>query len=109
MRAWKIYYGDGSTYTDTDGPPESAPCGRVIAVAFYDDDNRRRVCHQADYYTWDGKRWYSADASGFWQYMQEPGIKIVKFGREIGDLQYRAVMTAALNDPEMPLERAAQQ
>ena len=101
---WKIYYGDGSTFSNADGPPESAPCTRVICVAFFDDDNRRRICHQADYYCWDGKRWYSADASGFWQYMQEPGFKVVKFGREIGDLQYRSVMSTAMND--LPLSRA---
>ena len=104
MINWRIYYGDGSTFDNEDGGPEQAPCGRVIAIAFYDDDNRRRVCHQADYYTWDGVRWYSASDSGFWQYMGEPGFKVVKFGREIGDVQYRNVMTQALGD--LQLERA---
>lgn len=103
---WKAYYGDGSTYSNEDGPPELAPKPRTIAVAFYDDDNRRRVCHQADYYLWDGKRWYSADASGFWQYMQEPGVKVVLFGREISDLKYREIMTFVLNN-DLPLARAA--
>jgi hypothetical protein len=100
---WRVYYGDGSTFSNEDGAPEMAPCSRVIAVAFYDQDNRRRVCHQADYYLWGDGRWYSADASGFWQYMQEPGPKVVKFGREIGDIKYREVMTFALSD--LPLSR----
>jgi hypothetical protein len=100
---WKIYYGDGSTFSNEDGPAEKAPCGRVIAVAFYDQDNRRRVCHQADYYIWDGVRWYSADINGYMQYMLEPGFKVVKFGREIGDLKYREVMTFALSD--LPLSK----
>ena len=101
---WKINYGDGSTYSSEDGLPEAAPCTRVICVAFYDDDNRRRVCHQADYYLWGDNRWYSADISGFMQYMQEPGLKVVKFGREIGDLKYREIMTFALNH-DLPLAR----
>src|SRR3990167_5592916 len=105
MINWKLYYGDGSTYSNEDGLPEDAPCGRVIAAAFYDEDNRRRICHQADYYIWDGTRWYSASDSGFWQYMGEPGAKVVKFGREIGDIQYRSVMSQAMN--ALPLERAA--
>ena len=104
MINWKIYYGDGSTFTNEDGGAEQAPCGRVICVAFYDEDNRRKICHQADYYLWDGKRWYSADISGFMQYMQEPGFKVVKFGREIGDLKYREIMTKALNN-DLPLSR----
>ena len=106
MIDWKIYYGSGATYSNEDGSPESAPCTRVICVAFYDDDNRRKICHQADYYLWDGRRWYSADASGFWQYMQEPGAKVVKFGREIGDLAYRTIMAKALNN-DLPLARGA--
>ena len=106
MTDWKLYYGDSSTFSNEDGGAESAPCTRVICVAFYDEDGRRKICHQADYYLWDGARWYSADASGFWQYMQEPGFKVVKFGREIGDLKYREIMTFALNG-DLPLERAA--
>jgi hypothetical protein len=35
--------------------------------------------------------------------MGEPGFKVVKFGREIGDLKYREVMTFALSD--LPLSR----
>lgn len=107
MIDWRIYYGDGSTYSSTDGPPESAPCTRVICVAWYDDDLRRRICHQADYYLWGDNRWFSADISGFMQYMQEPGIKIVKFGREIGDLAYRSIMAGAMDD--LPLAKGDQQ
>ena len=106
MIDWKIYYGDKTTFSNEDGGAEMAPCGRVICVAFYDDDNRRRVCHQADYYLWDGRRWYSADISGFMQYMQEPGFKVVKFGREIADLKYREIMGFALNN-DLPLARGA--
>ena len=107
MVQWRVYYGDGSTYSNVDGPPESAPCTRVIAVAWYDEDGRRKICHQADYYVHyiAEKRWASADMSGLLQYLMEPGLKIVKFGREIGDLAYRNVMTKALGD--LPLERGA--
>lgn len=105
MIQWKVYYGSGDAYSNEDGPPELAPTGNVIAVAFYDEDNRRKLCHFADFYVYRDNRWFSADASGFWQYMMEPGFKIVKFGREIGDLKYRSIMSKAMND--LPLERGA--
>lgn len=107
MVEWKIYYGDGSTFSSEDGGAELAPCARVICVAFYDEDGLRRICHRADYYIWDGTRWYSADINGFMQYMLETGNKVVKFGREIGDLKYREVMDFALNH-DLPLSKALQ-
>lgn len=105
MIAWKIYYGDGTTFSSEQGSPESAPCTRVICVAWYDEDKRRKLSHQADYYVYGDGRWFSADMSGLLQYLMEPGFKVVKFGREIGDLAYRTIMSNAMND--LPLDRAA--
>lgn len=102
--AWRIYYGDGSTFSNEDGSAELAPCGGVIAVAWYDEDNRRRLAHGQDYYIFDAGRWMGVDASGFWQYMGEPGFKFVKLGRMIGDLKFRSVMSKAMND--LPLDGA---
>lgn len=103
MVNWCIYYGSGETYSNEDGPPELAPTGNVMAVAWYDDDNRRRLAHGADYYIFDNGRWVGCDAAGFWQYMGEPGFKVVKFGRMIGELQFRKVMERA--STELPIER----
>ena len=76
-----------------------------MCVAWYDEDRRRRLAHGSDYYIWAGAgRWYGSDAAGFWQYMGEPGFKVVKFGRMIGDLAFRAVMEKASTD--LPLEGA---
>lgn len=106
MVIWRIYYGDGSTYSDTDGSPEKAPCGGVQCVAWYDEDKRRRLAHGQDYYIYDGDgRWFGCDAAGFWQYMGETGFKVVKFGRMIADGKFRSVMSKAMND--LPLEPAA--
>lgn len=102
MVDWRIYYGDGATFSNEDGPPEQAPAGGVIAVAWYDEDNRRRLAHGTDYYIFDDGRWMGVDASGFWQYMAEPGFKFVKLGRMVGDLKFRSVMSKAMND--LPVE-----
>lgn len=105
MTRWKLYYGDGSTFSDEDGPPEQAPGCNVMCVAWYDEDNRRRLAHSADYYWFDPTcgRWVGSDLFGLWDYLARPGLKTVKFGRMIGDLQYRAVMSKAMND--LPVER----
>lgn len=105
MINWRIYYGDGSTFDNEDGGPEHAPCGGVQYVAWYDVDNRRRLAHSSDYYIFEQDRWFGVDASGFWQYMGEPGLKCVKLGRMIGDLQFRAISSKAMND--LSIERAS--
>ena len=105
MISWRIYYGDGATYSNEDGDAALAPCGGVICVAWYDEDKRRHLAHGTDYYIHDQGRWYGADSAGFWQYMGEPGAKIVKLGRMIGDLKFRSIMSKAMND--LPIEEAA--
>jgi len=105
MIDWRIYYGDGSTFSSEDGAAEDAPPGGVICVAWYDEDHRRRLAHGSDYYIFDAGRWSGVDASGFWQHLGEPGAKIVKLGRMIGDLKFRDVMSKAMND--LPIEEAA--
>lgn len=82
-----------------------APGTNVMCVACYDDDNRRRLAHSMDYYICEGTRWFGVDIFGLWDYLVRPGVKVVKFGRLIPDLQYREVMSHAMND--LPLEGAA--
>lgn len=105
MIDWRIYYGDGSTYCNEDGPDESAPTCNVICVACYDDDNRRRLIQSFDFYWRDDGRWCGSDQFGLWDYLSRPGWKAVKFGRMIGDHQYRSVMSQAIHD--LPIARAA--
>ena len=104
MAKWRLYYGDGTTWSPMDGTPEEAPGCNVMCVAYYDDDNRRKLAHSADYYWFDAGRWMGGDLFGLWDYLSRPGFKIVKFGRMIGDVNYRHVMGVATND--LPLDGA---
>lgn len=101
---WRLYYGDGSTFSNEDGLPEEAPCTNVMCIAYYDQDNRRRLAHTADYYGFDEGRWYAFDIFGLWDYLARPGLKTVKFGRMVSDVNYRTVMAKAMND--LPVEGA---
>lgn len=102
---WRLYYGDGSVFSDEDGEPEDAPCTNVMCAASYDEDNRRKLAHTADYYFFENDRWYGVDVFGLWDYLARPGLKVVKFGRMISDRQYREVMSFAMKD--LPIEGAA--
>lgn len=101
---WRIYYGDRSTFSNEDGAPQDAPAGNVQYIAYYDQDNRRKLCHQRDYYIFDLelKVWYGVDLVGLMQYLGEPGYKVVKFGRMMGDLYFRELSSWVMND--LPVE-----
>lgn len=107
---WRIYYGDGSTFSSGDGPPQEAPALNVQAIVRVDTDPNgvgRYVLQGFDYY-WltecDG--WYGGDLFGLFDYLAGPGWKRVLFGRSIPGPEFRAAVSAAAHDPEfLPLAR----
>ena len=105
--SWKIYYNDGSTFSNEDGPPEMAPCTGVLAVAFFNLDNRREIAASKDFYWYDetpiykdeaGGTWYAGDISGFYQHMFRPGKKIMKFGAIVHDVIWRRRLAEIITD-----------
>lgn len=115
---WKIYYGTGETFSSDDGPPESAPCTGVVAVAYYNIDNQRAIWSEKAFYWYDEKppldhvsitkgglpQWFGGDEIGYYQYMFVPGKKIVKFGQSFHDAQWRLMLGKVLSD--LPKDRA---
>jgi hypothetical protein len=47
---WKVYYADGSTFSDEDGPWEEAPADGVACVVVRDDDYGRYVLNGLNFY-----------------------------------------------------------
>ena len=95
---WKVFYADGSSFTNEDGLPEQAPKCGVLAVVFYNLDNRREIATSKNYYIYDETpifkdepwgTWFAADDAGYWQYMMRPGKKIVLFGCTVHDFIWR--------------------
>lgn len=104
---WSIYYADGSTFTNADGPPEAAPRTAVLAIVFYNLDNRREIATSKDFYWYDptpvfkdeaGGTWYAGDISGFYQYLFKPGWKCVLFGVIIHDVIWRREIAKIIDD-----------
>lgn len=63
--AWKIYYTDGSIFTDLDGTPYDAPEREVQFVVSEQDDGRFLILSGSDYYIFE-------EAFGWW-YTNEDG------------------------------------
>ena len=118
MPAWKIYYGDGTTYGSADGQPEDAPCRDVqLIVAMV--DGRRVILHGGGpvlertaggpgalgYYWFEHNEWYIGDYVGMLDYLMEPGHKTVKFGRSIPTERFHAIVHRAQADTDFPRPR----
>lgn len=110
MITWRIYYGDGSVYSSSDGLPESAPGLDVQAIAKSDPLVGRVILHggeiDAGYYWYEAGEWYNGDIFGLFDYLQRPGFKVVKFGRSIPTDKFREILQLAVNDPGFPAKSA---
>lgn len=100
---WKIFYSDGS-YTNEDGPPELAPKRGVQAIAVRDDLIGRRIERSEDHYIWTPENggWRGVDEFGLFDYLIEPGFKVVLFGRTLSNDDYRATWDRVANDSDLP-------
>lgn len=94
---WRIYYGDGSTYSDRDGPPQDAP-GRDVQVIARKYDNPRgfSLMHGKDAFVWRNEGWCAVDIAGLWDYLLNyPGWQKVIFGRNAPDKVYKDIVGKA--------------
>lgn len=101
---WKIFYFDGSTFSNLDGAPQDAPGLGVLAIKQVDGVLGYEILHGdgprvIDWYWWEDRAWVSGDMAGLVQYLASPGWKKVLAGRSVHNDTFRAVMSAVINDP----------
>lgn len=106
MATWRIYYDSGETYSDEDGPLESAPCDGVIVVVQVDRDVGREILHLKDFYYWEHRRWWGCDAYGRDDYLRRAGWKKLVAGRNTDYANYSALFDRAMRDPDFPSKSA---
>jgi hypothetical protein len=94
MVKWLIFYGDGSTFSSNDGSPACAPARDVQVIVQVDKRVGIWLQSTGDYYIFDGK-WRSVDIFGLFDYLIEPGYKVVKFGRTISNDEYQVILRRA--------------
>lgn len=103
---WRIYYGDNFTYSDADGPLDQAPKRNVQVIVYPDSEVGRVVLSLRDFYWLADYGWDGGDIFGLWDYLAQPGSKIVLFGRAVRTSHYRQVLARALSDPGFPKKSA---
>jgi hypothetical protein len=104
MMKWRVYYGDGSTFSNEDGDPSEAPALNVQIIIVRDDDPHsqlgRYAVHKFDFYWWDDPDWFGGELFGLFDYLSRPGHKRVLFGRTVGNADFQAIVDRALADPD---------
>ena len=97
---WKIYYDDGSVYSDLNGSPFNAPSTGVIVVVTGNSNSEREfsLVHGKDAFYWndDIGWWRGCDVAGLWDYLlMYHGPKAVIFGRTIRDDDFWKIVSRA--------------
>lgn len=111
---WRVYYDDGATFSDADGPVESAPCDGVIVIVQADRDVGRELLHRKHFYYWErGKWWPCGDILapgdgqyGLYDYLRRPGWKKIVSGRNVEHSTFSRLFEIARTDPDFPLKSA---
>ncbi len=103
---WVVWYADGSSFSDLDGPPDVAPRADVLCVAAYSGDHGRMIWHATDYYVWETQwsgEWISVDREGLSDYLDRPGeTKIRLRGRHVPPDIFWKIYHQADQDPRLP-------
>ena len=106
---WRVYFGNGSTFSDQDGSPYDAPRLNVMCVVGADPQVGRYMVSDKDAYWWVTLhgRWFGGDRRGEWDYLAfHPGPCVVLYGRAVADEEYNSAIAAALTDPDFPQKSA---
>jgi hypothetical protein len=97
---WKIFYGDGSTFSSTDGDLTDAPSTNVQIIVQENESTGHYNQSGSDYYIWRDDHWWGVDIFGLFDFLMESGL--VKFGRTIESSKFTKVYRQAKDDPDFP-------
>lgn len=111
MIQWRIYYGDGSTFDNTQGKPWEAPGHDVQLIVQVDEMVGRVVLTMFDWYYWNESEgeWWASDYFGLFDQLlndRTNSIHSVKAGRNMSNKKYRELIEIALADKDFPVKSA---
>lgn len=117
-QAWKVHYGDGSSFSNRDGDPSTSPGLNVQVIAQPNQEVGRELLCRKDYYWFESGSWYGGDISGLWQYLRIARVDftinifelfeqlkssgLVKFGTTIPNDRFQEVYHLARDDIGLP-------
>lgn len=100
---YRIYYGNGSAYSDRDGLPENAPkVGVQVIVQQEGSERGYRIMQGTDCYWWLGDQWAAGDIFGCndWRYYSGIGHRIDLRGLAIRDEEWEIIMRRATQEAQ---------
>lgn len=106
---WKIYYGNGKTFSSEDGKPHEAPPHNVVAIAQKNESTGRDVFHGWDWYIYhDDFGWWGCDLHGMIDQVMHNIEKIhgVLQGRSVRNETYQAIIKKAREGEGLPHKAA---
>jgi hypothetical protein len=108
MDRWRIYYADGSVFSDTDGSPWDAPRLGVECILTRGMESQERpekdlvLISHSDYYYWEpdvcGFGWWHADQWAVLLHLRRARHPLVVFGEYTQAANYSAIEARALSD-----------
>lgn len=100
---WRIYYQGGATFDSRDGSAFEAPARGVQMIAVADPEHGWYLCRGDHFYWWlPSDSWQGGDIFGLFDYLIEPGVKRVLFGRTVTNAEFSEILQRAQNDPDIP-------
>jgi hypothetical protein len=103
---WRIYYGNGKTFSSLDGLPEDAPPWNVQLIIQLDEITGRYNQTGDNFYIWIGDKWVGVDQIGLLDYLAHESPSIVKFGRTLSNEDYKKILKVAESDSDFPSRSA---
>ncbi|KKR10023.1 MAG: hypothetical protein UT39_C0024G0002 [Candidatus Woesebacteria bacterium GW2011_GWA1_39_21] len=103
---WRIYYGDGTTFDNTQGRPEDAPPVNVQVIIQPNRENGRQTIHSWDWYYRRDNFWYGCDTWGLFDQLLWNNVTAVKQGRMMRSEEFDRIMKNAMADPDFSPQTA---
>ena len=97
---WKIYYDDGTAFSNIDGEWETAPSDGVLCVVVKSDKTGRHIFSGSDYYFKIPGTDSFAHADDLGPFLRKLGL--VKFGRWGPDRLMEDALKKVASDKELP-------
>ncbi|MHA2066384.1 MAG: hypothetical protein ACXABY_18590 [Candidatus Thorarchaeota archaeon] len=89
---WKIYYDDGTTFSNEEGTPESAPLDGVLCIV--EKQDQVQVYYGFDFYYWTGENWAAGYQAALERWLRGV-LPDLKYGRWTRTSIYKQAMKAA--------------
>lgn len=101
---WRVYYGNGETFTSDQGGAHDAPRTDVQIIAQQDQSMGWELLSSSDYYYYeeDRRNWYIADVFTIFDHLIRAKYPVILFGRMISDDEFTEITKRVLDDLPTP-------